>query len=196
MHFTVYKTTNIINGKVYIGSHITKNIHDDYLGSGKYLKQAINKYGRENFTKEVLYVFDNRADMNSMERSLVNEAFVKDRQTYNATVGGSGGGNIHLVGKTDRYDEIIQKISRANTGKVRSNECKELHRKLRTAQSNPKNAKSLSKTWLIIRPDGTEEVITNLTKYCRDNKLDARTMNKVGNGQRKQHKHFSVRKLD
>ena len=52
--FIVYKTTNLLNGKVYIGKHETYDINDDYLGSGKILKYALKKYGSINFKKEII----------------------------------------------------------------------------------------------------------------------------------------------
>lgn len=63
-YFTIYKTTNLCNGKYYIGQHRTNNVNDDYLGSGIILKDAIKKYGKNNFKKEILFIFDNEYDMN------------------------------------------------------------------------------------------------------------------------------------
>lgn len=89
--YLIYKTTNSLNNKIYIGSHRTDNIEDDYLGSGTLLMKAIKKYGKENFIKEILHVFDNADEMVKMERELVNEEFISQRNTYNMEIGGSGG---------------------------------------------------------------------------------------------------------
>lgn len=51
MIFYIYKVTNIINGKYYIGQHRTKKLNDGYLGSGTNIIRAIKKYGKENFKK-------------------------------------------------------------------------------------------------------------------------------------------------
>ncbi len=48
----IYKITNNINKKIYIGKDITCN--PNYFGSGVFIKKAITKYGRENFTKEII----------------------------------------------------------------------------------------------------------------------------------------------
>lgn len=50
----VYKTTNLINGKTYVGKHRRSYFDKKYYGSGKHLKSAIKKYGLENFKVEVL----------------------------------------------------------------------------------------------------------------------------------------------
>ena len=88
MIYTVYKTVNKINQKFYIGVHRTCDPNDKYLGSGKLLKQAIKHYGRDNFIKEVLFVFDNSDQAYQKEAEIVTLDFIRSDQTYNLTMGG------------------------------------------------------------------------------------------------------------
>jgi hypothetical protein len=87
MHYMIYKTTNLLDGKFYIGKHQTKNIDDGYLGSGKYLKAAIKKHGKENFKKEILEILETEEEMNLKEAELV----VVSKDSYNLCEGGNGG---------------------------------------------------------------------------------------------------------
>lgn len=91
MYYTVYKATNTVNGKFYIGTHKTTNPNDDYMGSGKYLRHAIDKYGIQCFEKEVLWIFNNPEDMYAKEAEIVNEEFLAEENTYNLKIGGMGG---------------------------------------------------------------------------------------------------------
>lgn len=118
MFYTIYKTTNIINGKFYIGKHKTKNLNDGYMGSGKLLKRAIKKYGIENFYREILHVCESEKQMNALEKILV----VPDAEiNYNLCPGGHGGfgylneTGLNNVGKNQK--EIGSKISKALKGR-------------------------------------------------------------------------------
>ena len=84
----VYKTTNLVNNKIYIGIHSTNDINDGYLGSGVYLFSDLKKYGKENFKREVLYECSSRDIAAAIEASLVNEDFVYRKDTYNLKPGG------------------------------------------------------------------------------------------------------------
>lgn len=89
MKYMVYRTTNNINGKIYIGFHKFVSFDDGYLGSGKLMRRAIEKYGSENFTREVLYVFDTPEEALAKEAELVNENFIKRVDVYNLALGGN-----------------------------------------------------------------------------------------------------------
>jgi len=89
MRYTVYRTTCLANGKVYVGAHKTENPADNYLGSGKLITAAIRKYGRDAFAKVVLHDFASEAEMWAMEEALVTKAFVARPDTYNLRVGGN-----------------------------------------------------------------------------------------------------------
>ena len=62
-YYFVYKTTNLVNGMIYVGCHQTDDLDDGYMGSGKILKLAIEKYGVENFKREILYMCENKEQM-------------------------------------------------------------------------------------------------------------------------------------
>jgi len=106
MYYTIYKTANLINNKIYIGLHQTTNPYDSYLGSGKLLKKAVKKYGRENFKKEVLHIFTTRQDMINMEIQLVDKDFINRVDTYNLNEGGLG---ISKLSKKE-FNESISKM--------------------------------------------------------------------------------------
>ena len=89
----IYKTTNLINGKIYIGAHSTDNLNDGYLGSGDNIVTAIKKYGKNNFIREILYMANNSEEMFKTEASIVTEEFIKRKNVYNIVSGGHGGTN-------------------------------------------------------------------------------------------------------
>ena len=87
----IYKTTNIINGKFYIGMHSTENLDDGYKGSGTILWHAIKKYGIENFVTEILFFLPSREMLKNKEEEIVNEDLIQDPLCMNIQKGGGGG---------------------------------------------------------------------------------------------------------
>lgn len=106
MYYTVYKITNLVNSKIYVGVHKTANLNDSYMGSGQLIARAVAKYGLQNFKKEYLAVFDNPDDAFKMESELVNEEFVKSDNTYNLKEGGRGGWD-HISNESRRKSAAL-----------------------------------------------------------------------------------------
>ena len=103
MVYIIYITTNIINKKIYVGIHQTKNpyIFDQYLGDGVYSNSpktyncrltpfhcAVAKYGPSNFVRKTLFVFNTQEEALAKEAEIVNQEFIERVDTYNITLGG------------------------------------------------------------------------------------------------------------
>lgn len=99
--FTVYKITNKINDRYYIGVHKTSKPLDRYLGSGLAIKKAIKKYGRQNFTKQILYFCESKLDAFLFEKQLVSQ-HLGDPLCYNLMQGGFGGFD-HINNNRENY---------------------------------------------------------------------------------------------
>lgn len=137
-HF-VYKTTNSVNGKFYIGVHSTFNYDDEYIGSGKALKAAIDKYGKEKFYRKILFVYETREEALAKEAELVNESFIKSEDNYNLIIGGLGG--IAFASK-NITQETKDKIGRAHKGRVYSEETKAKISNTLKGRSRPEEVKA------------------------------------------------------
>ena len=134
MFHIIYKTTNTVNNKFYIGYHYQEAdpyMFDGYWGSGTTLIKAIKKHGSNNFYRETLFVFDNKTVALEKELEMVNESFIKRPDTYNITLGGgkppSHAGEVKStnhkkkIGDSQRGKVISestrQKISKTLTGR-------------------------------------------------------------------------------
>ncbi len=104
-YYVIYKITNKINNKKYIGCHMTENINDGYMGSGKLIKLSIEKYGIDNFEKEIMYYCDDENHMLKTEKEIVNEDVVKSKEYYNLTLGG-GSGWYYINSNLDKYKQM------------------------------------------------------------------------------------------
>ena len=114
----IYKITNQINGKIYIGKHSTDNLDDGYMGSGILICKAEKKYGIENFTKEYLAFCDTEERLNWFEKFYIKKYKAKE-VGYNLTDGGDGHLGFIMT------EETKQKLSEAKKGKTFSKEHKQ-----------------------------------------------------------------------
>lgn len=120
----IYITTNLINGKRYIGQRKFSRKWQSYLGSGKIIKQALSKYGRENFYRDIVDIGYTSEELNNLEIEWINnyKAYESD-DFYNIADGGKSGNAF--AGKTEDEMLIIKnKIRMGNKGNEMSDECK------------------------------------------------------------------------
>lgn len=87
----IYRITNLINGKTYIGQHMYKSVNDDYFGSGKHLIRSIKRYGRENFRKDILVSrIPDRKHADIAEQNYIKKERSQGKGEYNILDGGEG----------------------------------------------------------------------------------------------------------
>lgn len=119
--YEIYITTNQINGKQYIGQHKIKKEQDYYIGSGKILKDAIKKYGKENFTKETLVLCKTKEEANILERQYIKEYQADlNPQFYNLAKGGDGGGFEYYAEYLKTHPEEAARIKQSRAEGVRA----------------------------------------------------------------------------
>lgn len=105
--YILYKTTNLINGRYYIGKHKQDTEEfDGYLGSGHLLKKAIEKYGKENFIRETIEIFDSESECYDAEERVLSDLWADRNSCYNIAPGGCSGFS-HL--KQQWWDENTER---------------------------------------------------------------------------------------
>lgn len=121
----IYKTTNLINNKIYIGQK-KGNFNKNYYGSGKIINKAIKKYGIENFKVELLYECKNKIELDKKEKYYI-EIYNSLTKYNNYNIANGGHGDNGIKGKT--YEEYF--------GEEKSKILKEKHSKLSLGIKNP-----------------------------------------------------------
>ena len=113
--YYIYLTINLINGKKYIGKHYGE-LDDSYLGSGTILQKAINKYGKQNFKKEILYISKDEKENCIKEKEFI-QAFnaTQSKQFYNIHEGGAGG-NTTAGWTKEQKENYSKKLSLKYSG--------------------------------------------------------------------------------
>lgn len=89
----IYKITNLINKKIYIGKDESSN--PNYYGSGVLIKRSLNKYGKHNHKKEILEQVKTKEELRERERYwILKLESYKREKGYNISMGGDGGDTI------------------------------------------------------------------------------------------------------
>ena len=118
MYGYIYKTINLINGKIYIGQHKSSVFDKEYKGSGKLIRRAFDKYGFDNFYCELLEWCETRADINKAEKVYIKK--YKSNQLdigYNISKGGDGGDTFS--GLTDvEKEHRREKMKMSMSGRI------------------------------------------------------------------------------
>lgn len=117
----IYVTKNTKEDKYYLGLRYKKSGTLSYIGSGKYLKYAIRKYGKPSFYKIIIDFADDLESLEDLEKFYIEEYFgyniTKSNLWYNIYSGKQRGGNSWLgYTKTD-WKRRSNRISKSNTGR-------------------------------------------------------------------------------
>lgn len=162
----IYETTNLINNKKYIGLTNRKVLDETYLGSGKIILQAINKYGKKNFSVKVLEYVENDEDLPIRERYFIKKYdAVNSDKYYNISEGGQWGDVYSGMGET-QYKEVSEKISKARK---------------KWWEENPNKRKEYSerltkqRAGVPLSKEEKEKISQGLKKYHKENPLIGKT---------------------
>lgn len=131
----VYKTTNRINGKIYIGQKQSSVfLGNKYLGSGSLIKKAINKYGCDNFNVDLIEFCVDKQTLDSREKFYIKEYCSTDISIgYNIADGGQGGNLGETVNK--RISDKLKGVTVSETTKIKiSDSLKKKHIRLSDEQ--------------------------------------------------------------
>jgi len=180
----IYKTTNLINGKIYIGVHSTNNLKDGYIGLGikrqsdafnkkkksrfYNLAHAVCKYGYYNFKKEILYFLKTPQEAYYFESKIVTEEFIKCRNNYNNKVGGTVAPTSKGIKRTSAF-----KKDRSDSIKKYMDKLVDFH----------------SKEYVVVDTLQNEVYeIKNLSKFCREKNISCDTIRSIIKGTSNLHK--------
>jgi group I intron endonuclease len=205
----IYKITNIINNKVYIGQTIHSiekrwsrhNWNCTKERNAMAITNAIIKYGSENFKIEEIDRANNLEELNEKEIYYIKQFNSISPNGYNLETGGK---NKRLSEETKRKisesnkgkkatEETKRKLSESHKGWIPSEETRNKWRKAFSGKRPSENTiraiiESNQKTYTLINPEGNEITFTNMRLFCIENNLCNSKLCLVANGKRKSHK--------
>jgi len=119
----VYVTTNIVNGKQYVGDHSTNDLNDEYLGSGNLIRHAIKKYKRENFKRKILKLFETKQEAFNDQELYIKKFKTLVPNGYNLSPSGGHGTNGGYLS-----EETKRKIGVSLSKSIKGRKLSEIHK--------------------------------------------------------------------
>ena len=124
---TFYKVTNLLDSKYYYGVHKTEDLNDNYYGSGIRIYNAVKKYGKNKFKKEIVLQFNTYQEALDYEAFIVDASLLLDPSCYNLKEGGKGGS---FKGRKIS-EETRQKMSKSSKDRAYQPHTEETKEKIR-----------------------------------------------------------------
>jgi group I intron endonuclease len=197
----IYLTTNLVNGKIYIGQHNGKIL--SYKGSGVALKRAFKKYGRDNFTCKILQICANQETTDKAE-----EFWIQWYDSTNPKVGynisttantySMHGADNHMYGRK-HTDEAIRKMSESRKGRKMSDQQKIEQSKRYRGKGNPRyvDTSSITEDTLVDVFSNNKDWISYCNKkYGGGRKVILRLLKSWGyNGKKDFCEHYGIKKI-
>jgi len=159
--YSIYKTTNNITGKFYVGKQ--HKDYDWYLGSGALIKKAIAKHGKHNFTKVILEDGLTAKQASDREQYWIKETGALDNQGYNMNSGGAGGDNSKHINYANRNIKYNTAGLRAHWQSLTTEQRKQKYKEQGMARS---------KKWYVSKVNSKKEtMIVNLHEWCKQHSI-------------------------
>lgn len=177
----IYKTTNRLNGMMYIGKHKWPKFDESYYGSGKVILEAIEKHGIENFDHEMLVSAESKEELDAAEMRLITEYRQKyGDKMYNQAAGGDGG-DVFRYADDDTRKAFVEKMTQINRTRCNTEEFKDQARRhILKRWEDPDYQKKMSefrsKMWE--DPKYRENHIQKLKEFYKEHPKDNSYFNK------------------
>lgn len=192
MYGYIYKTTNLINNKIYVGQHTSDCFDVKYKGSGTVLAKAIKKYGWDNFVCEILCECDSIEELNAKEMEFITKLDSTNPTIgYNIKYGGSNSPCPEIIKKKisetqklnpnrsmlgrKHSDKTKEQMSKSSIGKKKSDEAR---KHMSIAKMGNSNNHHCNKNRIWINNGTTEIMISELDfdKYSSQNFIRGRLL--------------------
>lgn len=182
-YYTIYKITNKVNNKIYIGAHKTSNLEDGYMGSGTAIKNALIKYGNDNFKKEIINFCENSDKMYLLEKKLVTKEFIKLPTNYNLKEGGEGGFDYINSLPSNNIGKVVVVNEDGLPVQINTDDERFLSGKLKSVNAKKVVAKnSLGKTIIVTKEEFDKD--SNLVGASKDIKRTDKACENISNGKK------------